>query len=97
MIAGHTDGHDGVLSSKLFGNFNKFAAPVQPNVFGFTITTTFKGFTQSTESRSARFSAAQKQLIKSAFENGSKIFIEDVHGQTIYGETVDLGSLTIQF
>lgn len=97
MIAGHTDGHDGVLSSKLFGNFNKFAAPVQPNVFGFTITTTVKGFTQSTESRSARFSAAQKLLIKSAFENGSKIFIEDVHGQTIYGETIDLGSLEINF
>ena len=97
MIAGHTDGHDGVLSSKLFGNFNKFAAPVQPNVYGFTLTTTFKGFTQSAESKSARFTAAQKQLIKSAFENGSKIFIEDVHGQTVYGQTINLGSLEIQF
>lgn len=91
------DGHEGVLSSKLFGNFNKFAAPLQPNVYGFTLTTTFKGFTQSAESKSARFTAAQKQLIKSAFENGSKIFIEDVHGQTVYGQTINFGSLDIQF
>ena len=96
MVAANTGGYDAVLSTKLFGNVADSKNAVAPKVEGFTLSTTIKGVTQTHSSKSARFTSAQRQLIKDAFNADATIIIKDVKAKSSEGQILDLGSLVIE-
>ncbi|MBP5368551.1 MAG: bacterial Ig-like domain-containing protein [Bacteroidales bacterium] len=96
MVAANTGGYDAVLSTKLFSNVADSKNAVAPKVEGFTLSTTIKGVTQTHSSKSARFTSAQRQLIKDAFNADATIIIKDVKAKSSEGQILDLGSLAIE-
>ena len=94
LAAANTGGNDAVLTSKLFGSYDN-ANPIK--IEGFSLTTTMKDITQTQLSKSARFTSAQRQLMKDAFNSGSPIYIGYVKGKNTKGEEVSLGGIVIEF
>ena len=97
MVAANTGGYDAVLSTKLFGDVANSKITIVPKVEGFALSTTIKGVTQTQTSKSARFTSAQRQLMKEAFNNGTPIYINEVKAKNDKGEGVDLGGIAIEF
>ena len=58
----------------------------------FTVSATVKGFTQSQESRSSSFTAAQKQIISQVPANG-KVYIEDIKAKGPDGSVRNLSPI----
>ena len=61
-------------------------------VTGFSVSATVKGFTQTQESKSGQFTAAQKQLI-TGVPAGGKVYIEDVKAKGPDGSTRNLNAI----
>ncbi len=66
------------------------------NVVGFNVSAQAKGgYVQDAKSSSARFTAAQQQLLRGV-QSGRKVYIEDIKASGPDGTVRDLGSLTFK-
>ena len=97
LSAATTDGYDAVLSPKLFASANNANVALPSKIEGFSLSTTIKGVTQTQSSKSARFTSAQRQLMKDAFNSGSAIYIDNVKAKSEKGEDVSFGGKVIEF
>lgn len=97
LSAATTDGYDAVLSPKLFASANNANVALPSKIEGFSLSTTIKGVTQTQSSKSARFTSAQRQLMKDAFNSGSAIYMDNVKAKSEKGEDVSFGGKVIEF